>query len=77
MNEKRIISPKLDICSVKNTDFEPLPHFWAYAKCTHSLKRYDPGCAKYRMIYGEKFIRLRRFKDPRTGERRRTVEVEI
>lgn len=73
-----IVSPtQLTTYSQGNTDIEPLPYFWSYAKCTHSLKRYDPGCAKYRMIYGEKFIRLRRYKDPRTGERRKTVEVEI
>jgi hypothetical protein len=77
MNEI-IISPVfLDTYSSKDTNIKPLPSFFAYAKCTHSLRRNDPGCSKYRAIYGEKFIRLRRFKDPRTGERRKTVEVEI
>lgn len=72
-----ITSPVLDTGSAQKNRVEPLPHFWSWCSCTHSLKRNDPGCAKYRMIYGEKFIRLRRYKDPRTGERRKTVEVEI
>ena len=67
----------LAICSARNKDTEPKPYFWSWARVTNSLKRYDPGCAKYRMIYGEKFIRLRRYKDPRTGEKKRTVEIEI
>ncbi len=52
-------------------------YFWAYAECTNSLRRLDPGCNKYRLIYGKSFIRLRRYVDPRTGEKRKTVEIEI
>jgi len=55
--------------------------FWSWAKVTHSLKRFDPGAAKYRhkydMLFGYgKFIRVRRYKGP-GGEIRRTVEIEI
>jgi len=31
-------------------------YFWAYAECTNSLRRLDPGCNKYRLIYGKSFI---------------------
>ena len=55
--------------------------FWPWAKVTHSLKRFDPGAAKYRLKYDlmfgkGAFRRVRRYKDP-DGEIRRTVEIEI
>ena len=56
-------------------------NFWAYAKCTHSLKRFDPGVAKYRhkydVLFGkDKFRKLRYYKDP-TGKIKKTIEIEI
>lgn len=52
-------------------------YYCSYAECTNTLRRYAPGCKKYRMIYGKPFVRLRRYVDPRTGEKCKTVEIEI
>lgn len=53
-----------------------LPDFWEYAKCTNSIKISSPGCIKYRMKYGDKLRKVRRYVDVRTGEKRVTVELE-
>lgn len=55
--------------------------FWPWAKCTHSLKRFDPGAAKYRLkfdlMFGTgKLIKVRHYKGP-GDEIRKTVEIEI
>lgn len=59
-----------------SNDITPLPHFWTYAECTNSHKPFDPGMAKYRMIFGKQLRKVRRWKDPRTGEKRVTVELD-
>ncbi len=55
--------------------------FWPWAKCTKSIKRFDPGAAKYRhkfdLMFGkDKFRRVRHYKGL-DGERRKTVEIEV
>lgn len=73
---------KNDTYIKKNKKQKPIKQsFWAWSKCTHSLPRYNDGCAKYRMKYDfmfglKKFVRLRRYVGP-GGEIRRTVEIEI
>jgi hypothetical protein len=56
--------------------------FWHYAGVINSYDRLHERCriarAKYDIAYGKgKFRRLRRYQDPRTGEIRKTIEVEI
>ena len=68
---------KIDICSKENKK----KSFWPWAKCTHSLNRYDPGVAKYRhkfdLMFGIGRLRkVRHYKGP-DGEIRRTVEIEV
>ena len=53
-----------------------MPYFWSHAKCTNTYKPFDPGMAKYRMKYGKRLRKVRRWKDPRTGEKRVTVELD-
>ena len=67
--------------SEQNTP-DKMAHFWAWAEQTHTYQRGDPGTKKYQykydMVHGPGAFRgMRRFKDPRTGEIRRTVTVEV
>lgn len=56
--------------------------FWAYAKCTNTLRPHDPGTTKYSQIVEiltgskKRLIKVRHYKNE-TGETRRTIEVEI
>jgi hypothetical protein len=56
--------------------------FWHHAIVENSYDRLHERCriarAKYDIAHGKgKFRRLRRYKDPRTGEIRKTIEVWI
>lgn len=56
--------------------------FWHYAELTDTYqrdhRRNNIARCKYDIQFGRgKFRRRRRFVDPRTGERRETIEIEI
>jgi hypothetical protein len=56
--------------------------FWHYAGVINSYDRLHERCriarAKYDIQFGKgRFRRMRRYRDPRTGEIRKTVEVWI
>jgi len=53
-----------------------LHDFWDFARCSNSVKRDSPGNRKYRLEY-RGLRKVRRWKDPRTGEKRVTVEIEL
>ena len=50
--------------------------FWERAKCRNTLRRTSPGVKKLLRQY-PKLIKVRRYIDPESDERRRTVEIEI
>lgn len=56
--------------------------FWHYAKCVNSYDRLHERCRiarnRFDIQFGkDRFRRLRRYQDPRTGEIRKTIEVWI
>ena len=55
--------------------------FWPNAKCTNSLRPYDPGTKKYRhkasvLVGQKKLVRVRHYDGP-NGEKRKTIEIEV
>jgi hypothetical protein len=50
--------------------------FWERAKCRNTLRRTSPGVKKLLKKY-PKLIKVRRYVDPESDEKRRTVEIEI
>jgi hypothetical protein len=50
--------------------------FWKRAKCTNTLRRDTPGVKKLLKKYPN-LIKVRRYVDPKSGIKRRTVEIEI
>lgn len=56
-------------------------NFWNSAKCTHTLRPYDPGTAKIiaiaKIMAGpKKLVKIRHYKGA-DGSTRRTIEIEI
>lgn len=49
--------------------------FWERAKCTHSYPPTDKRFTAERAEHGRKLVRVRRYKDPETGEVRKTIEL--
>ena len=50
--------------------------FWERAKCRNTLRRTSPGVKKLLKQY-PRLIKVRRYIDPESDEKRRTVEIEI
>jgi hypothetical protein len=50
--------------------------FWERARCTNTYRAADKRATSERALYGKSLVRVRRWKDPETGEVRKTVEIE-
>ena len=51
--------------------------FWDRARCIDTHQGTDNSLFRERAKYGKGLVRVRKWKDPETGETRKTVEIEV